>query len=174
MSELQAYDVTIFNPYDERADTSPGFIVRVDATSEDDAREQVVESGDAPEADDVIEVEPVVKRLRVEVSGTQEEIDDALAAVATATDGADAGITALDEDAYVHFEAGDDENADVYGVEEWRDVFMRITGLADGLGGGDGMDVSAEQLAAEDSTVEFMIGDEILAKVTKAEGNEDA
>lgn len=174
MSNSQAYDVTIFNPYDERAGTSSAFNGRVDAMSEEDAREQVVESGDARKSDDVIEVKPVIERLRVEVSGTQEEIDDTLAGVAAATDRADADVTAFDEDAYVHLEAGDNENADVYGVEEWRDVFMRITGLAEGLGGGDGMDVSAEQFAASDSTVEFMIGDEILAKITSGEGTEGA
>lgn len=167
MSESQqAYDVTIFNPDDPRAGVSSAFAERVDAASEADAREQVVESGSARTTDDVIEVKPAVERVRVEIRGTEDEIDGAMEGIADATMDADAEMSAIDDDAYVHFEAGDDENADVYSVENWRDVLMRITGLAEGLGDGDGMDVTASQLAGPDSTVEFMIGNEVLAKIT--------
>ena len=165
----QAYDVTIFNPNDPRAGVSSAFVERVDAISKEDARDRVIETGDAPDDDAIIQVEPVVVRLRKEVRGTTAEIEDTIAEFDRVEQMSDAEVVVLDDDAYVRLEDADDTDAENYAVSDWHDVLMRVTGLTDGLndGTGDGIDIRADQFADEDSVVEFMLGDDVLAKFTK-------
>lgn len=164
----QAYDVTAF--VHEGGSVSGASTFTVDATSLEEAREQV-EAYDT--VDEVIEATPKKIRLRVEVRGTTEQLAAALDDVADSAEFAAADVSVMDEAAHVHLDAGDDDDAAAYAVRDWNDVRMRITGLSEALGeGGDGMDVSTLQLAAPDSTVEFMVGDTVLAKVVK-EGDVD-
>lgn len=170
----QAYDVTIFNPGDPRAGVSSAFVETVDAASEDAAREQVVASGSAPTADDVIEAKPKKVRLRVEVTGTTDQMADAMDEFERTAEFSEGVVSFMDEDRYVHLEAGDDDDAELYAVEEWRNAVMRVTGLSEAIQGednADGMDVDASSFAGAHSTVEFMVGDKVLAKVTKEGGN---
>jgi hypothetical protein len=161
--DRRAFDATVFDPHASASNDSGAFVERVNAASEEAVRQKLVESNIAASPDDVIEVKPVVERLRVEISGTTDEIESGLKRVRSASRGTTADVRSFDEDAYVRIDDGDDSDADVYGVESWHNVLMRVTGIREGLSG-DGMDITADQFASSDSTVEFMVGDEVIAK----------
>lgn len=57
-----------------------------------------------------------------------------------------------------------------FSVDNWEHVLARVTGLRDGLGDGDGMDVCMEQFAREGSVVEFLVNGEVACQIVHEGG----
>lgn len=103
------------------------------------------------------------------VAGTTDDVVDFLERIAEVPESSPAHVEGRNPDAAVVPMEGDLDDAEsrAFAVDDWREVFMRVTGVRDDLGDGDGMEVHAGNFAIDDSTVELVVGNRCVAKVTK-------
>lgn len=160
----QAYIVSVITE-----DTEPGRCDQWkidDCADADEARQLAQED---PGVEDVVEIEPFVERVELAAVGTTDDVVDFLERIAEIQESSPAHVEGRNPDAAVVPLEGDLDDAEsrAFAVDDWREVFMRVTGVRDDLGDGDGMEVHAGNFAVDDSAVEFVVGDQCVAKVTK-------
>lgn len=136
--------------------------------------EAVEQLRERKEVGHIYEVEPVVERVEFAVAGTSGEMADVFESLALAEETADCIVTSRDPDAAVRpiQDATDDSEAALFAVDDWREVTMEVTGIREGLGPGDGISSSAANFATDDSTVEFQVGDTVVAKIIQEQASE--
>lgn len=144
-------------------------------TTPDEAAKRAARSA-GDKLEHIYEVEPRVERVEFAVAGTSNELAECFDGLANVEETTDAMCVSRDPEESVRAVDGsdrDDSDADVFEVTDWGDVVMETIGIKEALGAGDGMSVSARNFAHDDSTVEFHVGEKVVAKVTKAGGDNE-
>lgn len=72
----------------------------------------------------------------------------------------------LEDEGYVVSHPDHDDVARV-DVDDWEHVTARVTGLAENLGEGDGIDICMDQFATEGSVVELIVKGEVLVRMVQ-------
>jgi len=149
---MKAYKVTT---YDNE------YIVDADAIPE--AKSKVCNNFNV-DPDKIVDTEVLERKINLIVQGEYQDINDALESIINEIDQLDASVEYRDKDNIVYDLP--DEDAKRIRVDRWDDITMRVTGTEDSIDA-DGIDMSPDMIAEDDSVVEVIVNDEIILRAIK-------